>query len=272
MPDDEADPSPSVQLSLNGFEGPLDLLLELARRQAVDLRRISVAALVDQYLAATAEIARLDLALAADWLVMTAWLVWLKSRLLLPKDPEEARQAGEAAKVLTERLRMLDNVRAAAAWLDRRPQLGREMFGRGRYGKAAPIKLETDLVDLFRAALAVLRAGLPAGGPEPYRPVRPGFWTPPQAMARLRRLAAELPDGSNLLSFVPTLPSDGPDLPLRKRAAVAGTLVASLELARGLGISLHQEGNFTPILVRRGGDKPDRAAANSQNLERPDPA
>ena len=158
MPDDEANPSPSVQLSLDGFEGPLDLLLELARRQAVDLRQISVSALVDQYLAATAEIARLDLGLAADWLVMTAWLVWLKSRLLLPKDPEEARQAGEAAKVLTERLRMLDNVRAAAAWLDRQPQLGREMFGRGRQGEVAPIKLETDLVDLFRAALAVLRA------------------------------------------------------------------------------------------------------------------
>jgi hypothetical protein len=102
-----------VQLDLNGFEGPLGLLLELARRQAVDIAAISAIELVDQFLAATDDLSKLDLPLVADWLVMAAWLVWLKSRLLLPKGTEEKRQAQEAVEVLAARLEALERLRVA---------------------------------------------------------------------------------------------------------------------------------------------------------------
>lgn len=249
MPADEADPRSSVQLSLDGFEGPLDLLLELARRQAVDLRRVSVASLVDQYLAATADIGRVGLTLAADWLVMAAWLVWLKSRLLLPKNPEEAQEAEAAARVLTDRLQALGLVRAATAWLERRPQLGRDMFGPGRQDQVAPVQLRTGIVDLLQAALTILKAGLTLDEQDPYRPARPRLWTPHQAMARMRQLRTRLPDGSDLLQFVPKLSAEGPDPVLRTRASVASTLVASLELARACEVKLQQDRPFGPILV-----------------------
>jgi len=102
-----------VRLDLNGFEGPLGLLLELARRQAVDIAAISAIELVDQFLAATDDLSKLDLPLVADWLVMAAWLVWLKSRLLLPKGTEEKRQAQEAVEVLAARLEALERLRVA---------------------------------------------------------------------------------------------------------------------------------------------------------------
>ncbi len=221
MPADDADPSSSVQLSLDGFEGPLDQLLELARRQAVDLRKVSVASLVDQYLAATADIGRVGLTLAAE----------------------------AAARVLTDRLQALELVRAATSWLERRPQLGRDMFGPGRQDQVAPIQLQTGIVDLFQAALTILKAGLPPDDPYPYRPARPRLWTPHQAMARMRLLRTRLPDGSDLLLFVPKLSAEGPDPVLRTRASVASTLVASLELARAYEVKLQQDRPCGPILV-----------------------
>ena len=113
-PDHLPDTEPGPILQLEGFEGPLDLLLDLARRQKVDLARISILSLVEQFLALV-EGVRLEL--AADWLVMAAWLAWLKSRLLLPPDTEEAADAGLAADVLAARLRDLQAIRAGAAWL-----------------------------------------------------------------------------------------------------------------------------------------------------------
>jgi segregation and condensation protein A len=104
----------AIHLRLDGFEGPLDLLLELARWQRVDLARISITTLVDQYLDAITGPDRADLIQAADWLVMAAWLTWLKSRLLLPIDPEEAQEAQQAQQVLTQRLIELERVRATA--------------------------------------------------------------------------------------------------------------------------------------------------------------
>jgi segregation and condensation protein A len=249
---DEGDPPPpvDVQLRLDGFAGPLDLLLELARRQEVDLGQISVTALVDQYLSATSDIGRIDLARAADWLVMAAWLVWLKSRLLLPKDVEEARQAETAAKTLTDRLAALERIRTASAWLERRPQLGHDIFGRGYHDDIAPIRLESaGYVALLEAALAVLQATLPPEPPEPSPPPRPKFWTPYQALARMRQLVAELPDGSDLFLFVPKLAPDVPALSLRTRVAVCSTLVAGLELARGAEIRLQQAETWGTVTV-----------------------
>jgi segregation and condensation protein A len=131
--DDSSGPvSEALQLHLEGFEGPLDVLLDLARRQRVDLKQISILTLVDQYLAAVSAAGQIDLARAGDWLVMAAWLTWLKSRLLLPADVKQAQDAERAAQVLTDRLARLERVRATTIWLERQPQLGRDIFERGR--------------------------------------------------------------------------------------------------------------------------------------------
>src|SRR5580692_5474735 len=121
----------SLVLRLEGFEGPLDLLLDLARAQKVDLAKISILSLVEQFLAVIEGARRIRLELAADWLVMAAWLTWLKSRLLLPAGTESAEEAEQAADVLAERLRDLQAIRGAALWLGARPQLGHEVFARG---------------------------------------------------------------------------------------------------------------------------------------------
>src|SRR5271156_2308124 len=114
-----ADHSENLVLRLDGFEGPLDLLLELARAQKVDLAKISILALVDQYLAVIEGARKVRLELAAEWLVMAAWLTWLKSRLLVPAHPDDPEDPEQAAELLTERLKALELVRAAAGWLGR---------------------------------------------------------------------------------------------------------------------------------------------------------
>ena len=134
----------TLLLHLEGFEGPLDLLLDLARAQKVDLVRISITALVDQYLAVIDGARRIRLELAADWLVMAAWLTWLKSRLLLPKGTEAAEEGEAAAEVLAARLRDLQAMRAASLWLGARPQLGIEVHPRGAPEEfAATIKADS---------------------------------------------------------------------------------------------------------------------------------
>jgi segregation and condensation protein A len=252
-------PRPTVQLDLNGFEGPLDLLLELARRQAVDIAKISAIDLADQFLAATSDLKQADLPMVADWLVMAAWLVWLKSRLLLPKDTEEARQAEEAAQILTARLEALERVRAASEWLERRPRLGRDFFGRGFRDEYIPIRLQSDYVDLLRAALTVLRIDEPPEEPARYQPPPLPFWTPHQAMARMRHLMAEDPSGHDLLTFVPRLSPSKPNAGVRTRAAIASTLIASLELARGGEVEASQTADFEPITI----SAPDRTAGTA---------
>src|SRR6516225_1819035 len=119
-----------LALRLEGFEGPLDLLLDLARAQKVDLAKISILALVEQYLTVIEGARRVRLELAADWLVMAAWLAWLKSRLLLPEGAD-AEEGEQAAEVLAARLRDLSAMRSGAAWLSARPQLGQDVFARG---------------------------------------------------------------------------------------------------------------------------------------------
>src|SRR6185437_2718925 len=150
----------SLSLRLDGFEGPLDLLLELARSQKVDLARISILSLVEQYLAVIESARRVRLELAADWLVMAAWLTWLKSRLLLPAGSDAAEEGEQAADILAARLRDLQSVRAAAAWLGARPQLGQDVFARGALEDHTEIdrsRLALDLGSLLRAYLAALR-------------------------------------------------------------------------------------------------------------------
>ena len=232
-------------LRLDGFEGPLDLLLDLARSQKVDLARISILSLVEQYLLVIDGARRVRLELAADWLVMAAWLTWLKSRLLLPRGA--AAEEGEAAaEVLAGRLRDLQAMRAAALWLAARPQLGQDLFARGApedFIETDRSRLALDVNGLLRAYLAALRR---AAGLRQYRPTPVTLWSVQDALQRLARLVGSLPDWSTLEDFLPERLAG----PLERRAAMAATLLAGLEMARGCDLRLRQDHAFGPILVR----------------------
>lgn len=239
-----------LHLRLDGFEGPLDLLLDLARAQKVDLARISILALVDQYLSVIEGARKIRLELAADWLVMAAWLAWLKSRLLLPATPDQAEDGADAAELLAARLRDLQLARAAAHWLAARPQLGHDVFARATPEDLSVIdrsKLALDLNGLMRAYLGARRR---AAGNRPYRPAPVTIWSVKQALARLATLVGTLPDWSTLDAYLPAELGT----PLEKRGAVASTLLAGLEMARGGALRLRQEAAFGPIQVRRGDD------------------
>jgi segregation and condensation protein A len=260
--DDSSGPvSEALQLHLEGFEGPLDVLLDLARRQRVDLKQISILTLVDQYLAAVSAAGQIDLARAGDWLVMAAWLTWLKSRLLLPADVKQAQDAERAAQVLTDRLARLERVRATTIWLERQPQLGRDIFERGR-PEPPPERVATvvnaDFLSLFEACLSVLKERYKKPLAAVYSPHRRALWTPSLALARMRGMLTAQPGGGDLLGFVPRLSPDQPHRQFRTRAAIASTLLAGLELARGAEVSLDQDVAWGPIAVR---PQPDRATS-----------
>jgi segregation and condensation protein A len=242
--------SETLVLQLDGFEGPMDLLLDLARAQKVDLAKISILSLVEQFLAVIEGARRVRIELAADWLVMAAWLTWLKSRLLIPPSAE-TEDAEAAAETLAARLVDLQAVRAAAAWMGKRPQLGWDEFARGApedFSETDRSRLAISLSGLLSAYLAARRR---AGGKIQYRPKPMTFFSVQDALARLARLVGGMPAWSTLESF---LPGDiAPGLP--RRAALSATLVAGLEMARGGEIMLRQEAQFGPILVRKGGDE-----------------
>src|SRR5215469_6392567 len=208
-------------LHLEGFEGPLDLLLDLARAQKVDLAKISILTLVDQYLAVIEGARRVRLELAADWLVMAAWLAWLKSRLLLPEGAE-AEEGGQAADVLAERLRDLSAVRAAAVWLSGRPQLGHDVFARGTpedHTEVDRSRLSLDLGSLVRAYLMPIRR---ASKTRHYHPRPLTLWSVKDALQRLGVLVGSLPDWASLDQYLPETLGGL----LERRAALASTLVA----------------------------------------------
>jgi len=242
--------SEALVLQLDGFEGPLDLLLELARAQKVDLAKISILSLVEQFLAVIEGARRVRIELAADWLVMAAWLTWLKSRLLIPQtgEPEDAEAAAE---ILAARLIDLQAIRAAAAWMGKRPQRGWDFFARGApedFSETDRSRLSVSLAGLLSAYLAARRR---AGAKMQYRPKPMTYFSVQEALARLSRLIGSVPDWSTLESFLP----EGLDPGLPRRAALSATLVAGLEMARGGDILLRQEAQFGPILVRKGGDE-----------------
>ncbi len=239
--------SDSLLVRLEGFEGPLDLLLDLARTQKVDLAKISILALVEQYLAVIEGARQIRLELAADWLVMAAWLAWLKSKLLLPAGAE-AEEAETAADVLAARLRDLQAMRAAALWLGTRPRLGVEVFARGAPEDHTEIdrsRLALDLTSLVRAYVQAARRA--AGARRAYRPRPVSLWSVQDALGRLARLLGSVPDWTSLDRFLPEALGD----PLQRRAALASTLMAGLEMAREGTLRLRQEAPFGPILLRR---------------------
>jgi segregation and condensation protein A len=233
----------ALNLSLEGFEGPLDLLLDLARAQKVDLARISILALVEQYLAVIEGAARIRLELAADWLVMAAWLTWLKSRLLLPAEDPEAAEAEQSAELLAARLAELERMRAAAAWLSARPLLGFDVFARGApedHTATDRSRLLADLPALLRAYVEAVRRGTAR---ITYQPRQLSFWTVQDAIKRLTATLGSMPGWTTLERFLPPLSGQ------EHRAAIASTLLASLELARNGQLRLRQDSPFSPILV-----------------------
>ncbi|MBU8541754.1 segregation and condensation protein A [Falsiroseomonas tokyonensis] len=234
-------------LRLGSYEGPLDLLLELARAQRVDLAAISVVQLAEAFGAAVERAIagrRVPLSQMADWLVMAAWLLLLRSRLLLPAGSEPDRAAQAEAAELRRRLADRAAVQAMADWLERRPQLGREVFGRGApEPDPAPMPL-ADITELLRACLRLI--ALPMRHLV-YRPNPPPLWRVPDALARIRELLAALPvQGAPLAHFIPG-GGERASTPLQRRAAIASTLVAALELGRDGAVTLEQEAAFGAI-------------------------
>lgn len=243
---DAAVPADALLLHLDGFDGPMDLLLNLARGQKVDLARISILSLVEQYLAVIEGARRVRLELAADWLVMAAWLTWLKSRLLLPLGAAAAEEGEAAADVLAARLRDLQVIRAASVWLGGRKLLGIDVFARGAPEDFSTIdnsRLVADAPGLLRAYMAALRRGTKH---RHYRPERISLWGVKDALARLAVLMGSLPDWSSLDQFLPESLMG----PLQRRAAMASTLLAGLEMARSGTLRMRQEEAFGPILLR----------------------
>ncbi len=246
-PDGPAPPEQLV-LALDGFEGPIDLLLTLARDQKVDLARISILQLADQYLEFVAAARRVRIELAADYLVMAAWLAYLKSRLLLP-EPETADQepgGAELAAALAFQLQRLEAMREAGLRLFTRPQLGRDIFARG-----APEGLEIERTPVFQVTLYDL---LKAYGEHRRRQetstltIRPlDLYSLEEALQRLTDLLGSLPDWATLASFLP----GRPDGSLIGRSAVAATFAATLELVKAGKIEIRQDGAFAPIWLRR---------------------
>jgi segregation and condensation protein A len=233
-----------LHLALEGFEGPLDLLLDLARAQKVDLAKISILALVEQYLAIVEGAQKLRLELAADWLVMAAWLAWLKSRLLVPQDESGAEEAEQSAELLAARLAELSAMRQAAAWLSARPLLGIDVFARGApedHTATDRSRLAADLPSLLRAYVDAVRRG---AAKTTYTPRQMSFWTVQDAIKRLSATLGEMPGWAFLERFLPEALSGQ-----QRRAAIASTLLASLELAKGGAIQLRQDAPFAPILL-----------------------
>jgi len=253
---DDAAPADSLLLKLDGFEGPLDLLLELARSQKVDLAKISILALVEQFLAVIEGARKVRLELAAEWLVMAAWLAWLKSGLLVPAAPDEEEDAEALAELLTGRLQALELIRAAAAWLGRRPILGQDVFRLGAREAHTVIdrsKLIVDQSAFLSAYLAAIRRGTKA---TVYQPRKLTWFTVQDALKRLGALVGALPDWTSLEKFLPELLGG----PMERRAAMSSTLMASLELARDGQVRLRQSETFGPILVGRRGERQEEPA------------
>lgn len=243
--------APSLHVRLDGYEGPLDLLLDMARAQKLDLGTISIVALVDQYLAVIEQARGLRLEIQAEWLVMAAWLAWLKSRLLIPREEAGAEDPEAIAGRLTDRLAELERMRTGAAWLAARPQLHRDLFPRG-----APESLTVEDRSGLRADLSALCQAYVAGrrralAKRPYRPKPRRLWSVQEAIQSLARALGEMPSWAVLQRFLPAGElGEGLDT-VERRTALASTLVAGLEMARGGALELRQERAFGPIMLRR---------------------
>ncbi len=241
-PDDEV-----MYVDVGGYEGPLDLLLDLARRQKVDLAQISVLALAEQYLGFIETVREKRIEIAADYLVMAAWLAYLKSRLMVPQAPSDDEPSGEMmAALLQFRLKRLEAMRRAAMQLMNGDLLNRKVFARG---EPEPITIkrnalwEASLFDLLKAYAVQRERGIP----NDYTPFERHVWSLQDAREILKRLIGESMDWVPLDAYL----SDYLALPEERLTALASTFASSLELVRQGEIEIQQSLAFGPLLMRR---------------------
>lgn len=243
---DRGQAEPTLVIDVEGFTGPLDLLLELARRQKVDIKRISVLALVDQYLLFVEEARKFRLELAADYLVMAAWLAYLKSRLLLPEPAKgEEPSAAELAERLSFRLQRLEAIRAASRLLVDRNRLGRDIFARGQPEPVVVTKSpvwDASLYDLL-SAYARERQKHALSRVTVHRRL---VWSIAEAREALQRLAGVAVDWTVLDDYLMAYVAE----PAMKRSIRASALSAMLEMVREGLIEVQQDTAFAPIWVK----------------------
>ena len=234
-----------LTIALEGWEGPLDLLLELARAQKVDLAQISILQLVEQYLAYLAEARALKLEIAADYLVMAAWLAYLKSCLLLPKDPQQDPSPEEIALRLQIRLQRLDSMREAGARLLGRDRIGRDVFMRGAPEGLQQVRKaswQVSEIELFRAYGMVRARKAPAIHIVHARSIM----TLEDAIERMGTIIGVVLEWRALESFLPSTQD-----PRFRRSCLASSFVAALELARRGQLEISQQEAFAPILLKK---------------------
>ena len=245
---DDVDADGQLRVDVEGFEGPLDLLLAMARTQKVDLAKISVLALAQQYLTFIEEARRLRLEIAADYLVMAAWLAFLKSKMLLPAEPsEEGEPTGEElAALLAFRLKRLDAMRDAAAQLMTRKRLGRDVFSRG---KPEPVRVtktsiyEANVYDLLKAYSQQRQRT----ATQTLHVDKRAVWSLKDARDELERLLGVACEWAPLDALLAEFLVD-PEL---RRTALASSFTAALEMTREGAVELRQQKLFAPLLVRR---------------------
>jgi len=234
-------------VDVEGFEGPIDMLLVLAREQKVDLANISILQLADQYLAFVQSARRHNLELAADYLVMAAWLAYLKSKMLLPEIGTEEEPTGtEMAEALKFQLLRLEAMQKAGRNLIKRPLLGQGFFGRGdpeRFRAITKSVIDATLYDLLKAYgdMSRHKNAMEALHIEPVK-----MFTVEDAIKRFERLLGKFPDWESIWRFLPHELSDG----LMTRSAMATTFTACLELAKQGRLRIRQNQTFGPIFLR----------------------
>ena len=246
--DIDEDPGEQLRVDVEGFEGPLDLLLAMARTQKVDLAKISVLALAQQYIEFIEEAKRLRLEVAADYLVMAAWLTFLKSKLLLPPEPsdEDGPSGEELAALLAFRLQRLDAMRDAAAQLMTRKRLGRDVFGRGQ---PEPIRVtrtsvyDANIYDLLKAYAQQRQRNAVSTLHMEKRTV----WSLKEARSELERLLGVAFEWAPLDDLLAEFLAE-PDI---RRTALASSFTATLEMTREGALEIRQSKSFAPLMVRR---------------------
>lgn len=237
-------------LSLEGFEGPIDLLLSLAREQKVDLGKIAILPLAEQYLSFIATARKLRLEIAADYLVMAAWLAFLKSRMLLPEPETNEGEPDPAAmaEALKFQLQRLEAMQKAALQIQERPQTGIDIFLRGQ-----PEEFEIEDKPIYylpiQDLLSALSAPLRRRKPVSYNIPETRLYSLEETVDRLRGLLGEMPNWGVLQNYLPEMISS--EAVMQVRSAVASTFAAFLELVKNGELELRQENTFAPIYVRR---------------------
>lgn len=236
-----------LYVDVNGFEGPLDLLLEMARRQKVDLAQISVLALAEQYLGFIEKVRQKRIEVAADYLVMAAWLAYLKSRLMVPQTVDDDEPSGEMmAAMLQFRLKRLEAMRDASRQLMARPKLAQQIFARG---DGEPINIsrtqvwEASLFELLKAYGSIRERGVVSD----YQPARRSVWSLAEARAILERLVGTSTEWVALDGYLAEYLST----PAERATVLASSFSATLELVREGQLELRQTLTFGPLMMRR---------------------